>query len=37
MNNGKISILLPEEQDIILSDASKQGWGAHLNLAKIGG
>ena len=36
MNNGK-SILPPEEQDTIFSDASKQGWGAHLNLAKIGG
>ena len=36
MNNGK-SILPPEEQGTIFSDASKQGWGAHLNLAKIGG
>ena len=36
MNNGK-SILPPEEQDTIFSDASKQGWGPHLNLAKIGG
>ena len=36
MNNGK-SILPPEEQDTIFSDASKQGWGVHLNLAKIGG
>ena len=29
--------LLPEEQDTIFSDASKQGWGEHLNLAKVGG
>ena len=36
MNNGK-SIFPPEEQDTIFLDASKQGWGAHLNLAKIGG
>ena len=36
MNNGK-SILPLEEQDTIFSDTSKQGWGAHLNLAKIGG
>ena len=36
MNNGK-SILPPEEQDTIFSDASKQGWGADFNLAKIGG
>ena len=36
MNNGK-SILPPEEQDTIFSDASKRGWGTHLNLAKIGG
>ena len=36
MNNGE-SILPPEEQDTIFSDASKQGRGAHLNLAKIGG
>ena len=36
MNNGK-SILPLKEQDTIFSDASKQGWGAHLNLAKIGG
>ena len=36
MNNGK-SILPPEEEDTIFSDVSKQGWGAHLNLAKIGG
>ena len=36
MNNGK-SILPPQEQDTVFSDASKQGWGAHLNLAKIGG
>ena len=36
MNNGK-SILPPEEQETIFTDASKQGWGAHLNLEKIGG
>ena len=27
----------PEEQETIFTDASKQGWGAHLNLEKIGG
>ena len=35
MNNGR-SILPPEEQETIFTDASKQGWGAHLNLEKIG-
>ena len=36
MNNGR-SILPLEEQETIFTDASKQGWGAHLNLEKIGG
>ena len=36
MNNGR-SILPLEKQETIFTDASKQGWGAHLNLEKIGG
>ena len=36
MDNGR-SILPPEEQETMFTDASKQGWGAHLNLEKIGG
>ena len=35
MNNSK-SILPLEEQETIFTDASKQGWGAYLNLEKIG-
>ena len=33
MNNGR-SILSLEEQETIFTDASKQGWGPHLNLEK---
>ena len=35
MNNGR-SILFSEKQETIFMDVSKQGWGAHLNLEKIG-